>query len=246
MLSQISRLTELLYRTKAGTRDELMDIAGAMLGRGGGAIYTVNPLIRMGALRDGALFDVLLGGVCIPDGVGVARALCALDIPTETLPGVELGEALLSRGVKFAIIGGVAGRAERAGEALVLRHPTCECVLARDGYFDDERAVQDEILECAPEVVLVCLGSPKQEMFISRLLKRGSNSLCIALGGSVDVYSGAKRRCPKALRALSLEWGWRMLCEPRRIFRLPTLLKFVRISRGAVRILRKSEPIFRK
>ena len=245
MLSQISRLTELLYKTKTGTRDELLNIAVGMLGRGG-AIYTVNPLILMGALGNRELFEALTLGVCIPDGVGVARALGSLGMPSETLPGVELGEALLDEGVKFAIIGGVAGRAERAGEALTLSHPKSECVLASDGYFDDEERVLYKAHRCGAEVVMVCLGSPKQELFTHKLCRLGTRALCIALGGSVDIYSGAKRRCPKALRALSLEWGWRMVCEPRRLLSLPTLLKFAKISKSASLILRKSEAIFRK
>ncbi len=239
MFGDITRLSTLLYRTRVGTRSELFRTVWDMRGTGG-AVYTVNPTILMGALGNEELYEALLRGVCIPDGVGIRRALSGLFIESEVLPGVELGEELLSLGVSFAIVGGVKGRASAAAERLCEKNPTSRCVMAEDGYFTDSDAMRDKLLSCDAEVVFICLGSPRQELFIDELIRAGGRSLYIALGGSVDVYSGALRRAPSVFRALSLEWVWRMLRQPKRLRGLPTLLKFARLSHAAAHILKKS------
>ncbi len=237
---EISRITRLLYKTKSGEREELIGMARSMLGTGG-AIYTVNPMIMTGALDDGALYSALLRGVLIPDGVGVRIALSRLGIKSDTVAGVELGEALLDGGVRFAIIGGRAGRAELGAKNLEARHAPSKCVLSCDGYFTDDDAVIAQVLSCGAQVVFVCLGSPKQEIFIDKLIRAGGDALYIGLGGSVDIYSGKIRRAPAWVRSRGIEWAYRMLRQPKRLSGIPRLIKFMKISATSRKILMKSE-----
>ncbi len=239
-IEEISRLSSLLYMTRTGTRQELTEAARDMLLRGG-AIFTVNPSMLTDAVYNRELYDAIRLGVCIPDGVGIKYALEGLGITTEVIPGVELGEVLLTDGVKFAIVGGKTGRAELAAKNLTERHSGCECVLAEDGYFKDGDAMVKKILNCGADLAFICLGTPRQELFIKKLLTSGGSALYIGLGGSVDIYSGALGRAPRLFRAHSLEWLYRIIRQPRRVVGVGKLARFAYLSGCISKILKKSE-----
>lgn len=210
-----------------GTRDDLLARAVSLIGRGG-AVATVNPEILNRALTDTELKHALSSSLCIPDGVGVVLALGRLGYRTERLPGVELGELLLEAEgcIHLGIIGGREGIAERAMQELTVRHRSVIPEFALCGYAIDHAMVEDILRQRRPDVVFVCLGSPAQEIFISRMRHVSEKTLFIGLGGSADIYSGAKRRAPVPIRRLGLEWAWRMMVEPQRLKRAPSLLNF--------------------
>jgi N-acetylglucosaminyldiphosphoundecaprenol N-acetyl-beta-D-mannosaminyltransferase len=70
------------------------------------------------------------------------------------------------------------------------------------------------------------MGSPRQELWMARTAGLIGRGVMIAVGGSFDVISGAKRRAPSLLRKLGLEWLFRMISEPRRLLRMTALPKF--------------------
>ncbi|MDP2934727.1 MAG: WecB/TagA/CpsF family glycosyltransferase [bacterium] len=88
------------------------------------------------------------------------------------------------------------------------------------GYQDANRVV-DKINLVKPDVLLVGLGSPKQEKFIHENLKKmPSVKLAIGVGGAFDFISGRIKRAPKFIQKISLEWLWRLIVEPKRIERV--------------------------
>lgn len=213
---------------EAGTREELMGRLYALVGKGG-AVATVNATMLEHA-RKSAPFHRTLSrmSLCIPDGVGVARAMRAMGAPSEALAGVELGLLLptLRPELRIALYGACVGVAERAGAALLALAPKSKLVLVRDGYHHTPFEVGRELVDLRPDLVYICLGSPKQEevaLLLSQLLP---HALTIGLGGSFDVWSGDKRRAPLLVRKMGLEWLFRMLSEPSRLAQLPTLVSF--------------------
>ena len=101
-----------------------------------------------------------------------------------------------------------------------------------DGYFQKEgeenEVVLAEIRAAAPDVLYVCLGVPAQEKWIAANRNQlGSVKLCLALGGSLDVWAGNVKRAPKLFLRLGLEWFHRLCCEPKRIGRMMKLPKFL-------------------
>ena len=82
-------------------------------------------------------------------------------------------------------------------------------------------------LACQPDLLLVCLGAPKQELWMQRNAPRLRVGLMAGLGGSLDGFAGTVRRAPKWMIRLQLEWLYRLLCEPSRIGRMMRLPKFV-------------------
>lgn len=71
----------------------------------------------------------------------------------------------------------------------------------------------------APDYVFVCLGAPKQELWFTRNEHELPPAVYIGAGAAIDFAAGAKRRAPKLMQVLSLEWAWRLLQEPRRLSR---------------------------
>ena len=212
----------------AGTREELIGRLLSLFDHGG-AVATVNATMLERARRSApfhrTLSDMTLR---IPDGVGVARALQVYGAPSDALAGVELGLMLpvLRPRLRIALYGARSGVAERAGKALLEIAPHTELVFVRDGFQHTTFEVARELSSLSPDLVYVCLGSPRQEevaLMLSHVLPR---AVIIGLGGSFDVWSGDKRRAPEWLRRVGLEWFYRMLGEPTRFLQLPALFSF--------------------
>ena len=239
----------LLLHVKHGKRDELFEYAKGLIHKGG-AIYTPNPIMLYDALKNEQLYSALMRGICIPDGVGVKIGLSYIGLNTDVLPGVELAAMLLrDTPVRFAVIGGSPGRAEAAALALERECQGSRCILALDGYSFSKRQLETALDIAKADVVLVCLGSPRQELFIDSVRDKFKSSLFLGLGGSVDVYSGAKRRAPRSIRALRLEWLYRMLREPRRfsgVFRIAGFLHTAKRMRRYVKREEKYERFINK
>ena len=208
------------------------------------AVFTPNPEMLERAIRDRDFASLLHGAdLLTPDGIGVclaARLLCRERIPR--VCGVDLGRALISiaeeRGFGVFFLGGTPGVAERAAARLARSHPRLRVVGTRHGYFDDGASVFDEISRASPDILFVCLGSPKQERWIARNLPRLPHPCAaLGLGGSLDVYAGDAPRAPRAFLWLGLEWLWRVSTDPRRLRRLLPLFEFAsRVLRDAAAI----------
>ena len=76
-------------------------------------------------------------------------------------------------------------------------------------------------------MLFVGMGSPKQEEFVSRYRKELEVPVCMGVGGSFDVLSGKKKRAPRFLQQLGLEWSFRLFTEPSRILRMKALPRFI-------------------
>lgn len=101
-------------------------------------------------------------------------------------------------------------------------------VYFHDGYFKDANIIMDSLYQAKPDLVLVALGSPKQEFFIAEMKTRLPNSTFIGLGGSFDVWAGHVERAPEIYQNLGLEWLYRTIKEPKRFKRIfPTLPLFI-------------------
>ena len=210
-----------------GSRSAVLAAIKALVGVGG-AVFTVNSLMLERALGDGSFRTALNSAdICTVDGVGVKRALAMQGVATEILTGVDLGELAVEDGApSIALIGGREGIAERAFHHLKSINPRLRKSLVLSGYGINDSEYLAALAKARPDLCFVCLGSPKQEYFVLRAREVSPKTLFFALGGSLDVYSGKKRRAPKFMRAAGLEWLARMIREPRRIKELPRLLAF--------------------
>ena len=198
-----------------------------------GQIVTINPEMIEYGKKNSEFKDLINNAeLVVPDGVGVKIGLKILGTTVERIPGIDLGKAILKRAQYLkktvALVGAQQDVIENAVVNLKIEMPELNIVYYRDGYFTDENEVFQNLLLKKPDVVLVALGSPKQEFFINNIKKQLSDSIFIGLGGSFDVWAGKVKRAPKFFRNLGLEWLYRIIAEPERIKRVfPTLPLFI-------------------
>lgn len=180
----------------------------------------------------------------LPDGIGIIKAARMLDTPIATgkVAGVEFGEKLAElcakEGYRLFLYGARPGVAGIAKEKLSLRYPGLVVCGALDGYGDPENAAQT-IKEAKADVVFVCLGMGTQEAWMRKYGEQCGASLLCGLGGSLDVYAGVAKRAPKLFLNLSLEWLWRLICQPTRLKRMLKLPKFLRNVKKEAKAVKK-------
>ena len=128
----------------------------------------------------------------------------------------------------FYLIGAQPQVIEEVVTKLKVEYPDINIVGYRDGYIrtDEEReAVIADVVEKKPDVVFVAMGSPKQEILMSEMLKR-HKAIYQGLGGSFDVYSGHQKRAPKWWIDHNMEFAYRLIKQPKRITRNFHFIKY--------------------
>jgi N-acetylglucosaminyldiphosphoundecaprenol N-acetyl-beta-D-mannosaminyltransferase len=202
--------------------------------RAGGHIVTLNAEMTMAALADPALGAAIRGAdLVIPDGAGVVWALGRQGIRVRRAPGIELARQLLehaaSHGWRVALVGASPQVLDQLCHKLVKEIPGLQLVMAIHGY-SDPRAWPDlerRLLSMRPDLTLVALGVPRQERWIQSL-PHPLFGLWMGVGGSFDVWAGTKKRAPRWMGRIHLEWLYRLLQEPARWRRMLALPAFVR------------------
>jgi N-acetylglucosaminyldiphosphoundecaprenol N-acetyl-beta-D-mannosaminyltransferase len=192
----------------------------------------------MNAQRNASLLSALRGaGLSLPDGVGIISAAKRMGTPLpERVTGIDTGYAVLERlaevGGSVYLLGAKPGVAEKASELLTEKLPCLRIVGTHHGYFDKDDEIISEIRGKEPDLLIVCLGSPRQEIWAHKNLERLAGiGAIICLGGALDVWSGNVGRAPKLFIKMRLEWLWRMLREPKRMKELPKMVRFKYLTR---------------
>ncbi|NLC15314.1 MAG: WecB/TagA/CpsF family glycosyltransferase [Firmicutes bacterium] len=195
-------------------------------------VVTANPIMVMTAQRDPEFMDILENAhLIVPDGMGIlwAARKQGVKLP-ERVTGVDLADALLRKkpSPRFFFAGGKPGVAEKAAENVVKSIPGVRICGTHHGYFmpEEEQQVAEKIASARPDVIFCAMGSPRQEKFLWKYRNRLGAKVGIGLGGVLDVLSGAKKRAPGRVQEAGLEWLWRMVLEPARIWRNLALLEF--------------------
>jgi N-acetylglucosaminyldiphosphoundecaprenol N-acetyl-beta-D-mannosaminyltransferase len=181
--------------------------ACALQERGGGQVVTLNAEMTMAALADRSLGEAIEAAkLVIPDGAGVVWALGRQGLRVRRAPGIELAHRLLEHaaavGWRVALVG--------ASPAVMAQLTT---------------GLRQQLPRLQPDLVLVALGVPRQETWISRLPQR-RGGLWMGVGGSFDVWAGTKKRAPRWMGALQVEWLYRLVQEPHRWRRMLALPQF--------------------
>lgn len=197
-------------------------------------IITLNAEIVYNAQNDRALRNIINSAQMVtPDGIGIVWGARILGYQIKSrVTGIDLVHRLCemaaARGWKIYLFGAAPGVAEMAAQKLTEQYQGLKICGCRDGYFAEsevENIIKD-IKAQAPEILLVALGAPKQEIFIKKHKNKLGVPVCLGIGGSLDVLSGIKLRAPKVFIKLNLEWFYRLLTEPSRFRRQLALPKF--------------------
>lgn len=160
------------------------------------------------------------------DGMPVVWASRLLGKPLkERVAGVDLFEALMARsaqkgwrvfllGAREEVVSGVKQRYE-------IKYPGLVVAGYRNGYWraEEEEAVVQQIEAARADLLFVAISSPKKEQFLGQHQARMKVPFAMGVGGTFDVAVGRVKRAPRWMQQAGLEWFYRFLQEPRRMFR---------------------------
>jgi exopolysaccharide biosynthesis WecB/TagA/CpsF family protein len=162
----------------------------------------------------------------LPDGIGVnvgcrikGIALRANLNGTDLFP--RLCETLAGTGQSIYLLGAQENRAEATARAMQERFPGLRIAGTQHGYFDssEDAAVIRNINASGADILLVAMGAPRQELWLARHADALQVPVRMGVGGLFDYYSGSIPRAPLWLREIGLEWVWRLLQEPGRMWK---------------------------
>lgn len=199
------------------------------------SVYAVNPEKIIFANRNVDIKNILSSaGLLIPDGIGVVIAAKLQGIKIkERVPGCELAVKLCElaekNGYRVFLLGAKEETNLAAYDELIAQFPKLNIAGRRNGYFTEDES--DEIVSLINQsnahIVLVALGSPKQEKWINQYQDAINANILQGVGGTFDVIAGSVKRAPAFWRSIHLEWLYRLLAQPQRIFRQTALPTFV-------------------
>lgn len=196
----------------------------------GGWVATPNVDILRVAAKEPALHRLLASApLVVADGMPL---IWATRLRGDPLPGVVTGssmifsvtEAAARHNLSIYLLGGEPGVAAQAGEALRQRYPGLTVAgvdspdVARDPAPATIDAVRARLAEAAPDIVYVGLGFPKQERIITGVATAVPNAWFIGCGAAIAFAAGSVARAPRWMQRAGLEWTFRLISEPRRLF----------------------------
>lgn len=177
--------------------------------------------------RDAALRHACQAAdMAVADGMSVVWALKLLGRPVaERVAGIDLMNRLLAAASAEGLRVYFLGAKQEVLEAVVAHcaehHPGLVVAGARNGYFTprDHDALVEEIRASQPHLLFIGMPTPFKDVFCERHRDRLQVPLIMGVGGSFDVLAGVIARAPRAMQSMGLEWAWRLVMEPRKLWR---------------------------
>lgn len=160
------------------------------------------------------------------DGMPVVWAARLLGRPLkERVAGIDLFEALMARaaarGWRVFLLGAREDVVTRVRAIYEQKYRGLAIAGHRNGYWHsvDDAAVAGQVAASGADVLFVAISSPKKEQFLGQYQARMGVSFAMGVGGSFDIAAGRVKRAPSWMQHCGLEWFYRFLQEPRRMFR---------------------------
>jgi N-acetylglucosaminyldiphosphoundecaprenol N-acetyl-beta-D-mannosaminyltransferase len=215
-------------------RQSLEIIDSMIRGDYANSVIAINPEKIMKARNDPKLLNLLKNaGLLIPDGIGAviaAKVLYGKSI--SRVPGAELMPEIckqsISKGYKLFLLGAAPDVNEKAVEVLKAEYQGINIVGSQHGYYsvDDIPDLVERINHSEADVLFIALGSPRQELWMEEYLPKLNIKVCQGVGGTFDVIAGKVKRAPVFFQRIHLEWFYRLMMQPKRIFRQLVYIKF--------------------
>ncbi len=199
-------------------------------------IISGNPEVLFNGLNNPMLKENFndKSSIIIPDGVGTVLAAKILKKPVkEKIAGIDVVKEVLIKANLEAksiyLLGAKEEILKKCVENIKLEFPNLKVSGFHNGFFDLNNC--DDIIEdikmCQPWAIFVAMGSPRQEIFIRKIINISNTHIFMGVGGVFDIFAGELKRAPKWMISLGLEWLYRVIKEPFRIKRLVLIPKFL-------------------
>lgn len=177
-------------------------------------------------VADRRVHSILDRSIVFNDGIGVdiaSRLLFGKSFP-ENLNGTDFVPHYLRQTknrFRIFLLGGIPGVAAKAAEQLMRAAPGHEIVGTCHGYVPHENVVQaiDQIRRSRADILLVAMGNPHQEAWLNEHLKHTGCRLGFGVGGLFDFLAGVVPRAPRWVQSAHLEWAYRLMQQPQRLWR---------------------------
>jgi N-acetylglucosaminyldiphosphoundecaprenol N-acetyl-beta-D-mannosaminyltransferase len=178
---------------------------------------------------------LLEADLILNDGIGIDLAAKINKVKLkENMNGTDLIPKLIEQGFQknksIFLIGGVPGIIEQTKAALERKHKGIKIAGTRSGYFSNEENTEiiQQINSSGVELLVIGMGVPRQELWLMENIDK-LNTVRLAIGGGaiVDFIAGKVQRAPKWMQKVKLEWFYRFINEPRRLFRRYFIGNFV-------------------
>ena len=189
-------------------------------------IITVNPEIIMKSYKNIEIKEMLLNdnNILVPDGISIIKKAKQYNINIkERITGVDISSKALEICNKNKKSIYLFGSKKEVLDKLIIninqKYPNINIVGFSDGYVEYKDKIMQEIISLSPDLILIALGVPNQELLINKYIEKAKKGVFIGVGGTFDVLSGCKKRAPKLFIKLNLEWMYRIICEPTRLKR---------------------------
>jgi N-acetylglucosaminyldiphosphoundecaprenol N-acetyl-beta-D-mannosaminyltransferase len=209
-------------------------LAQRLKSRQGAHVVTINAEMTMQARQNRDLANIIQkADLVVPDGSGVVLYLRSQGESINRCPGIELAERVVQIAAEdqkqIFLIGGTPNIVNIVANGWRKKWSNIAIAGMHHGYFDAaiEQQVCEQLQNSQPDLILVGLGVPRQELWIQKYRYLCPNAVWIGVGGSLDVWAGKKNRAPKWMSRNHLEWLYRLYQEPWRWKRMLSLPHFV-------------------
>ena len=190
-------------------------------------VITLNATVMMMMRRDRQLFEACTAGdLILADGMSVvwAARMAGPRIP-ERMAGVDLMKDLLAEASRSKLRVFFLGAREEVLAKLIRmvkqQYPGVVIAGYRNGYFEKSEydIIINNIRKSMPHMLFVGMPSPFKEVWCQKYREQLQTPLIMGVGGSFDVLAGVISRAPQWLQNIGMEWSWRLLQEPRRMWK---------------------------
>jgi len=200
-------------------------------------VVTPNPEGVMQARRNPAFAEALRSAdLSLADGTGIVLAsfFTRGEKLSVRVRGVDttfaLFERLCEKKRDFTVffLGAAPGVAENAKKNMENRYSHLKVVGLHHGFFDadEEKKIVAEINSLSPDILLVCTGMPRAEIWAATH-KMINAKITMCVGGTLDIMGGNARLAPAFMRKTGTEWLYRLVREPRRAIRMLDIPRFI-------------------
>ena len=169
-----------------------------------------------------------------PDSTGILYGAKILGTPLiGRVSGVDIAREMCrmsaEEGFSIFFLGAEPGVAEDAVANLSQQYPGLKVAGVHHGYFgpDQDADIAQIVKQSGANALLVAMGIPRQEKFISQYVEQMGVSVAMGVGGSFDVFSGRVKRAPVWMQKHGMEWAYRLAKNPKKISKVATLPKFM-------------------
>jgi len=196
-------------------------------------IVTPNPEMIVNSQSDPLMKEIINNAsLRLPDGISMVVVSKIMGKPLkERVAGIDFMlkavEHSVQKRYRIFLLGGKPGIAKKAAQILRNRHPSMQLVGIHDGYFEHDGTIINLVKKAKPDILFAGLGAGRQEKWLYKYLNTLGVPVCVGVGGSMDVISGYKKRAPKIIQKLYIEWLYRLITEPWRWKRQLALPKFL-------------------